>query len=241
MNVLWIPGWSIPFDRWKELCSPFQKAELEGMFIDFRACQRREDFLQLVLDTIDGHQGEWLLAGWSMGSMIAIEAATLRKARVKGLFLLSSGLQFSQSDHHPGGIPLAVIRHMSRQLKRNRTDTLTSFYEQMFSESEKSHGLDQAFLQTLEAGDPFYHWQNESLIAGLDYLANVQLLQGWPTVSVPITWIHGSDDTICPSPASGLFSPSKRLIIVEGAGHVPFYTQDSVVINAWEELLGNVY
>ncbi len=243
MKILWIPGWSIPLDKWKQLIEPLNNRSFNEEFVDFSLCKNREDFLQLILNKIDQDQEEWILAGWSMGSMLALEAAKLRLNKVKGLFLFSSSLQFAQSADYLDGMPLAVIRNMARNLKRNRINTLTAFYQLMFSEKECAKNFNESFLKEIFAAKSTFVWDEQSLLAGLDYLAHVRLHECWQEQVASIVWLHGTDDQIChfPSLLAHEGTENKKILQLHNAGHVPFYTQLEKVKVAWEDFLDDFY
>lgn len=129
-----------------------------------------------------------VLAGWSLGGMLALEAASAL-APGSMLVLIGSTAKFSASDDTPHGVPAAQLRSLSIALKRHPQKTITNFYNQ----SALPHAaIDQ---DTSDLGD------NQGLLDGLSYLRDRDLCDTAASLHVPTLILHGGEDHVI-SPAA---------------------------------------
>lgn len=165
---------------------------------------------------------ECVLAGWSLGGMLLIEALGGRQsAPPAGLVLVGVAPVFCRQPDYPWGQPPAVVRAMRRGVKENPRRVLDEFAAQCLASGEADYSSQAraAFACLPEAGN---------LTAGLDYLLTCDLrplLAGLPAGAVII---QGQEDRIV-SPAQGRFLRDQlsgaSLYEVPGVGHLPFLTQ----------------
>lgn len=177
------------------------------------------DWLSNYLDELPLE--ECVLAGWSLGGMLLIEALSGRPGPPpQGLVLVGVAPVFCRRPGNPWGQPAAVVRAMRRGLHENPRRVLAEFAAQCLAPQEA------AYLSRAEALFAAPH--AETLAPGLDYLLNRDLrplLAGLPDGAVII---QGQEDRIV-SPAQGSVLreqlPGASLYEVPGAGHLPFLTQ----------------
>src|SRR3989338_9239224 len=76
-----------------------------------------------LLDIIgmgDGVSGVALI-GWSMGGMIALQAAALSREKIKGLVLVSTTPKFVSAPDYPHGLPMALLKNLRKRIKTHGT------------------------------------------------------------------------------------------------------------------------
>jgi pimeloyl-[acyl-carrier protein] methyl ester esterase len=168
------------------------------------------------------------LAGWSLGSIAALEASLSFPGRIKGLILFGASPCFaSRPGEYACGWPVRVLERMKKRLIENPEETLSNFHSMMFSGSEKKDGY---YFRWTRAQNPGFNGDTaESLAAGLDYLIETDLRGRLGKIKEPVLLIHGTDDIICPPAASeylrNSLGGSCRLDILPGCGHAPVYTR----------------
>lgn len=168
----------------------------------------------LGLDTV-------VLAGWSMGSQLAIMAAAKLTKRLSGLILVSGTSCFCTEDDSSTGLPSNEIRGMAIRIKRAYHDTSRQFFSSMFS-PEESASLDLRALAA-QSSSPLPPLQVS--LAALAELSSTDLRQLLPGISLPVLLIHGDKDSICPV-GSAIFMaeqlPCATTDLFPGSGHAPF-------------------
>ena len=113
---------------------------------------------------------------------------------------------------------------MKFQLNKNTMETLTNFYNAMFSKEEIEKECHNEFLQM--AKNNFKTDSIDSLILGLDYLIQKDLRNRLENLNVPILMIHGDEDSICPLEAAIYMKNrinTSHIEVLKNTGHIPFF------------------
>lgn len=163
-----------------------------------------------------------ILCGWSMGAMLALEAARDLGGKVKGLLLFSGCARFISDSANPEGQYPRVLRLMQRRLSASPESVLRDFYGRMFTPDETEARA--SFQRDLE---PEYLGQRpEWLSAGLGYLQLADIRQSLRDIHAPALVFHGLADRVT-APALGKFLgmslPEARFVEFDNAGHLPFW------------------
>ncbi len=138
----------------------------------------------------------WLI-GWSLGGMLAIEAAAASPPeRIAGLVLLGTTARFCSAESFDAGVPPSHVRSMRQALRRRSTSMLEDFFTQAslpanIPEEERKRKVEAA-LETGEA----------ALAHGLEYLQTIDLRPGLESITSSCLVIHGKEDRIVPWRAS---------------------------------------
>jgi pimeloyl-[acyl-carrier protein] methyl ester esterase len=237
-KMLWLTGWSIGdsvFDplrdelrhrlpEWRHFSAHYYKAETpERMYEEARAAAH----------ACRPASGEpLLLAGWSLGGLLALRLAGELEA--DGLVLLGSTARFVRPrDEAYRGWPDAYLRQMSAALKKDRAEVEHKFRAALFTQTELECGL----LEHLpKAGE----WPGYALSAGLDLLRSEDCRPLLPGITCPALVVHGRADAVCPFGAAKELQeslPRASLLAVEDCGHVPFLGREALIaeaIRSWQ-------
>ncbi|MCO0596234.1 alpha/beta hydrolase [Peribacillus butanolivorans] len=225
-NLVMLPGWGMEKDAFQPLIKPLSEV-FHLSFIEWRDMKTLNDFEERVIDTIASIDGPVFLLGWSLGSLLSLELASSYREKIKGYILFGATSRFTTGENYSFGWDPRMVERMKKQLQRNKEKTLTSFYEAMFSEAEKEEGFYHQFIATIQSefhGDDVF-----SLLIGLDYLIQKDARVKLDQIETPILLIHGREDKICPLEASSFIKENlggkAEVHIIEGAGHIPFFTK----------------
>ena len=154
-----------------------------------------------------------LLAGWSLGALIALEAAAELQERLTGLMLLSGTACFCTRPDYPFGVVPARLKAMIAALRCDPAPVVRRFVEDLLgpgAPDAKARGQD-----ILATG-------SESLIAQLHYLREKDLRAKAAAVQCPVLLLHGRQDPIIPIGAGEWLAAhcsSARGVFWEDAGH----------------------
>lgn len=165
-------------------------------------------------------RAHWL--GWSLGGMVAMQAALTAPQRVARLVAVCSSPRFTQAPDWPQAMAPQVLAGFARDLGRDFHATLMRFLALQARGSEDARGSVRLLRQRL-AEEPAP--QPAALAAGLEILRSADLRADVGRVSCPTLLIYGQQDMLVPAraaePAQKLFGDA-HLRIIHGAGHAPF-------------------
>ncbi len=160
--------------------------------------------------------GPCLLVGWSIGGMIALEAALHLPDNVKGLFLISTAARFSSAADYQYGVSPSVVRAMTRGVMREPERTLIDFFKRAHEPFSENAGLIR------EEVDAALSIGSEDLSAGLKYLLETDLRASLGSINIPSVVLHGSADSIIPWHAGKFLADNiqnSSFRLIDGIGH----------------------
>jgi pimeloyl-[acyl-carrier protein] methyl ester esterase len=157
-----------------------------------------------------------LLAGWSLGAMLALREALARPEGLGGLLLIAGTPRFTAGEGFPHGLEEASVRAMALGFRREPAGTLERFYRDVAL--PLSPLRDPRALATEVVSDPS---APESLRRGLEHLRREDLRDRCRALPFPCRVLHGREDRIVPVEAGAWLARSlgASLGIVEGTGH----------------------
>ena len=161
----------------------------------------------------------WL--GWSLGGLVATQAAIDFPEKVTGLITVDSSPLFAQTEKWPG-IKSNVMTMFTGQLVDDFELTLERFLaiQAMGSDSAKQ---DIKSLKNVLATRPLPH--KTSLHDGLMLLNNVDLRSKLSEITMPFLRLYGRLDSLVPKRVISLvddLSPESEKYIFDKASHAPF-------------------
>lgn len=155
------------------------------------------------------------LFGWSMGGMIALEAAETWAPRVAGLVLVSSTAKFCPAPGWPNGTPERTVRGMAATIRKKPEELLALFFRNAASPSELT--ADELALKTRSA----VSLGMDHLASGLRYLQLSDCRAAAKALNIPSLVCHGGQDRIIPWQAGRDLGEllSARFAKFDGMGH----------------------
>ena len=180
----------------------------------------------------------WL--GWSLGGLVALQAAATMPARLRGLAMVAASPRFVRHDDWPQGMDAAVFRGFADELQLDYRATLDRF---LMLEAQGSEKMREE-LRLLRA-EAFAHGAPATgvLCDGLGLLEGSDLRPALPTLAMPSLWIAGRRDRLV-SPeamqAAASAAPGAQFHLVASGGHAPFLTQSDEVAQAVRAFAGTL-
>lgn len=175
--------------------------------------------------------------GWSLGGLLALQAALDHPHAVLSLLACAASPCFVARPHWPAGMRLDVFASFADDLATDWHATLDRFL--VLETLGGEHPLQELkALQALVAarGAP----RPEALAAGLDVLGRLDLTARLPSLQVPTLWLGGKRDRVV-SPgvlgAAAAATVGAELVVLERCGHAPFLTRVGEVAAHWRALL----
>ncbi|GAB2691912.1 alpha/beta fold hydrolase [Paenibacillus thermoaerophilus] len=241
-TVLWLTGWSMPdavFDPLRAALPMYRHAGA-----DYSAADSPEAIVgtaraaaRALRSDKDG-EAPLLIAGWSLGALLALRLAA--EGLADGLVLMAATACFVRPKEQSGlGWPDPYLRKMLARLGKDRERVLEDFRRGLFTDEEREAGCESALL----AAAPTGVWTADALAAGLQLLRTEDCRPLLPSIGCPALLIHGTRDTICPYGAAlelARLMPRASLIAAEACGHVPFLRREKEIaeaIRSWNKEL----
>ncbi len=184
-----------------------------------------------------------LWVGWSLGGMIAMQAALLDleeplSSRVQALQLINATPKFVQSDDWSSGVDIAIFDKFCDELSNDYERTLGMFLLLQAGASKGSRALAR------DAQAAISQYSNPSKITlrrGIECLANVDLRAPLAGLSVPAQVISGALDRVTKPESSRALSQMMGSELVEmHSGHAPFLTDVEFMLETFERFVSNV-
>lgn len=172
----------------------------------------------------------WL--GWSLGAMVALQAALRPDADIAGLILVAATPRFVREPGWTHGIDSDVMRGFVDGLRTDDRRTLQRFVLLQAGGSDDARQLARALTECVAAAEP------EVLEAGLAVLEQADLRPGLERVSVPVRVIHGSGDRVVPAGAGAYLAEqvADGELVSLDTGHAPFVSRPEAftdAVSAW--------
>ena len=200
-----------------------------GVPLELGACARA------VADVVP--PAPWL--GWSLGGLVALQAAHAWPARIPALLMLCASPRFVRGGAAPvdgaagaewrHGVSAEIFRDFAAGLRTDYRGTLDRFIAlEAFGSDHAREEIRGLRAEVLARGEP-----DPSVLAdGLELLERSDLRALLPALAVPSLWLAGRRDRLVDPramEAAAALAPGATFAVVEHAGHAPFLTHADVV------------
>jgi pimeloyl-[acyl-carrier protein] methyl ester esterase len=172
--------------------------------------------------------------GWSLGGLVAIEAALRHPDAVRAVVPIAANPRFVLGEDWPHGVAHAVFAGFADGLRSDWRHTLERFLALETLGSERAREELRALKsQLFERGEPAL----EVLEAGLDVLDRYDLRSEIRGLRMPSLWIAGRRDRLVPAAAmqwAAARAPDGRYLELP-SGHAPFLAHADEIVAAVRE------
>lgn len=175
-------------------------------------------------------RAHWL--GWSLGGLVAVQAALDDPSRVSGLTLLAATPRFVQGPGWGCAMPLASLRQFADALDGDPHATLLRFLGLQVRGADHARATLRLLRAELQARPPA---SVEGLRQGLELLLHSDLRDALGRLHCPQHWLLGARDTLVPAALGDWLErhlDSAQVTRVPGAGHAPFLSHPQAVLAA---------
>lgn len=179
------------------------------------------DFVDTAAAIAEALPAGCTLCGWSLGALLAMQAAVLAPQRIARLVLCGATPSFVQRDGWPQAQPPALLDRFDAALADDAAATLKRFIALFNQGDRQARAITRTLTQALADGSA----DGATLSRGLDWLRRVDLRAQVKTIAQPTLIIHGEADPLMPLAAAHRLAdalPQARLEVFGGAAHAPF-------------------
>lgn len=163
----------------------------------------------------------------SLGGLTALQLWQKRPEVFSSFVFAGSIPRFTATDEFPSGLSEAKIGKMRSQIAVNPGLTLDVFFRSLFTRQERESASYAAVKQVQRQ---ILVPSKEVLNVFLDILEETDVRDILRSVKVPIQFIFGEGDYICPA---GVMEPLQYIVpgarfdVMPGCGHLPFLSRPS--------------
>lgn len=224
-----VHGWGLGKAVWQPLSATLAQrfrvhlVTLPG-YGDFEpgASPNSPTFAETAQALIDRLPGGTALCGWSLGGLLALQAALLAPQHFGRLILVGATPCFAQRAGWRCAKPPALLDAFGSAVATNAADALQRFIA-LLNQGDASARANTRRLAKLLAPPP----DGSTLAPGLAWLREVDLRQALQAaaLALPTLLIHGRRDTLMPLAAAQWLHeklPNAQLEIFDSAAHAPF-------------------
>lgn len=144
-----------------------------------------------LIELLEREPNPVCLLGWSMGGMVALEAARAVPEKIVKLVLVSTAARFTRSADFPCGVEPAKLQATLGGLSGDLRATLEFFFFALFRADAPREMIAHAVKHVIGL-------DVDLLMHGLEYLRQVDLREEVRQIDVPTLVIHGDQDRIIP-------------------------------------------
>lgn len=221
-----IHGWGLNSAVWQqlapELAQHFEVHAVDlpgfGLSHELNVSADLQDWVNSIAQAID-KPAIWL--GWSLGGLVATQAALSHPKLVSKLITVASSPKFAQEQDWPGIKP-EVLSLFQQQLQQDFVKTLERFLaiQALGSESAKQ---DIMKLKQMLAQRPLP--STKALSIGLDLLDSIDLRPRLVDIDIPFLRIYGRLDSLVNQRLISKIDklvPQSQRVVMNKASHAPF-------------------
>ncbi len=239
-DLVLIHGWGMNGAVWQQVLPLLAQdfcvhvVDLPGYGLSNQSvAENVEEMAQQLLDE-SPQQAAWL--GWSLGGLVAKQAALTAPDRLSHLVTVASSPKFAAADGWRGIKP-QVLEAFTNQLREDFTATVERFMalQAMGSLSAKQ---DIKWLKQAVFSRPEPH--PDALLSGLKMLADVDLRHRLVEISIPWLRLYGRLDGLVPvrvADALDKHAPGSGRQVFARSSHAPFISESEVFVAAVKEFL----
>lgn len=152
VNLLWVHGWGMSSRIWGDISALFP--DFTHHYFSYEGCDTIEEVQASLRSKMNFIEGSWIIIGWSLGSMLALELWMEQLEQggnvytgtsfIKAIVVIAGTLSFVDKERSRGW-PKRSVERMKQQLALDPAGTLQQFTLSMFSDSD--HQM-QSFEET---------------------------------------------------------------------------------------------
>ncbi len=169
-----------------------------------------------------------VVLGWSLGGLVALEAALRMPQRLRGLVLANTTPRFVTAADWSHAMPPDQLQEFATGLSGDYRETLHRFLSLQVRGDESARAALRSLRDSLFAyGEP----DTAALATGLELLRSSDLRSGLKDIALPTLVLAGAYDRLTPPGASEYMAkaiPGARMEVFPKSAHAPFisHTED---------------
>lgn len=232
-DLVLLPGWAMPPAVFSSLVPLLERRGWRLHLPELPVADNLPAMAAAVLDAAPAH-AVWL--GWSLGGMVATQAACAQPARVAALVTVATNLRFVATADWQQAMPAADFHAFAATVAADPSAALARF-QSLVAHGGTAVRADQRVLRMFcaaQANDP------RSLRRTLRVLADADLRADIGALTCASLWLYGEQDALVPvavASAVARRAPRASTAILAGASHAPFLSAPERVADALDSFV----
>lgn len=222
-RLIFISGWATGSSCWDPVINKIDRP-VSCCYVKWWECLNEAAEENALLRVLEREAGRVIIVGWSLGTLVALEGATLKPGSVKKLVLVSGTPRMTSTGNYPG-VDSSVLRAMHARFSRTPRLVLEEFARFCIGDGlGSSIEADELLRKFVDGAEGL---NVEHLARGLRYLQEKDLRNILPEIKVPVHLLHGDSDRIIPVECARFMErtiPEARLDQVQGGSHALLLT-----------------
>jgi pimeloyl-[acyl-carrier protein] methyl ester esterase len=241
-DLLLLHGWGLHGGVWDSLM-PRLTPHLRVTRMDLpghgrsRSVPMSHSLTELTLQTMAAVPPGAVVLGWSLGGLVALEAALRMPQRLRGLVLANTTPRFVAAGDWSCAMPPEQLQEFADGLAQDHQETLRRFLSLQVRGDESARASLRELRDALFAhGEP----DTASLATGLAILKDSDLRLKLRDVSLPTLVLAGGYDRLTPVAASEYLAehiPVAKLEVFPKSAHAPFISHADAFVAAVLEFM----
>ena len=224
-DLVLIHGWGLHREVWSP-CLDALREVADVRLTDLPGYGETPDagqsFAEAARALADSLPAQATLCGWSLGALLAMQAARLAPERIGKLILVGATPRFTQDADWPAAQPASLLDDFAAAVANDGRTTLQRFVALFNQGDSKARPIGREIARhVLSSPLP----ATATLLAGLGWLRDTDLRVQAPEIACPLLLIHGAHDPLMPLAAAQWLAdrlPHARLEVFADAAHAPF-------------------
>lgn len=232
-DLVLIHGWGMNGAVWQpiveKLSSQYRVHTVDLSGYGYSAELGSADFDEMVQQVLSQAPKKAAWLGWSLGGLIATQAALVSPERVSQLITVASSPRFAAEKGWRGINPI-VLSQFAEQLKADFTLTVERF---MALQAMGSPNAKQDIKQVKRAVFSRPAPNQSTLATGLTILADIDLRERLSQLTMPVCRMYGRLDGLVPIKVAhdmDEYIPHSTKVVFEQASHAPFISHSDEFI-----------
>lgn len=218
-------GWGSSSRVWRklslQLARQFQTIAFDLPGFGFSDPVERVAVSRLSERLLRGIDGRFVVLGWSLGGLIALDMTRRAPERVAGIVLIATNPCFTQRRDWPHAIEAGVFESFAHPIAAAPARAL-----KRFAVLQASNGARRAeVVRELQAAAAWTAPDSRVLLATLRLLSQSDMRQVLVGLHCPVALVLGEKDVLVPAAIRGelaALAPRLCCYVVAGAAHAPF-------------------
>ena len=231
-TLLFIHGWGVNMLVWRQQVKQFseryqvlsvdlpghgkthwQKVTLHEIAFDILSILN-----ELAIDKVT-------IVGSSVGGLVGLKVFEISPNKIQRMIFVGSQPKFAKSEDYPFGLDVEKIKKLSSQVESDYPGIINIFFRSLFTLEERESRRFK-WLQTFRKADVVP--EQSALREWLDILEKEDLREVLISATIPMQFIYGTDDNICPRELLFYLKalmPRGQYYFFDHCGHFPFLSK----------------
>lgn len=245
--LLFLHGWSVDRRIWRQQMKFFSK-KYKVILVDLpghgQSTWQNICLDQMALDLIELLRRLAIrrvhVIGSSLGGLVGLKMYQMYASAIESLVMVGSLPKFAKGEDFPYGLGSEQFRKLEQQVDVDYPAILNIFFRSLFTQEER---MSRRFKWIQRFRRENNYANQPALATYLDMLATEDLREILRSIHIPMLFLNGDGDSICPAEAKEYIqtlSPQVQYSLMKGKGHFPFLIDPNLFNKELEVFLGKV-